>query len=212
MAIGEEADVADAVEAVRHGVLKEAADEFVGGQGHDLGFAALAVVLPGEADPAVVEADQAAVGDGDAMGVAAEIAENLLRSGEGRLGVDHPVDGSQGIEAGSKGAGLGQAGESAGEAKFAVGSGTPRRWCRNSVRNVSERTRTGRKNPRRAGDPACLVGCDAAAGDDAVQVRVVVQRLAPGMQHGDRAHFGPQVSRFGGTWRSASAAARNRMA
>ena len=65
MAVGEEADVADPVEAVGHGVLQEAADELVGWERHDLGVAVLPIVLPGEADLAVVEPDQASVGDGD---------------------------------------------------------------------------------------------------------------------------------------------------
>ncbi len=92
MAIGHQADVADAMEAVGHGVLDEAADELVGWQGHELGLTVLAVVFPGEVDLAVGEFDETAVGDGDPVGVAAEIAEHLLGSGERRLGVDDPVD------------------------------------------------------------------------------------------------------------------------
>ncbi len=71
MAVGEEANVADPVEAVGHGVLQEAADELVSRERHDLGFAVLPVVLPGEADLAVVEPGQATIGDGDAVRVAA---------------------------------------------------------------------------------------------------------------------------------------------
>jgi len=92
MAVGEKSDVSDPVEAVGDGVLKEAADEFVGREPHDLGFAVLAIVLPGEADLAVVEPDQAAVGDGDAVRVAGEIPEHLLGPGKRRLGVDDPCD------------------------------------------------------------------------------------------------------------------------
>src|SRR5271163_4237933 len=71
MAVGKEADVADAMEAVRHGMLQEAADEFIGGKGHDLGFAVLPIVLPGETDLAIVKPDQAAVGDGNTVSVTA---------------------------------------------------------------------------------------------------------------------------------------------
>ena len=48
------------------------------------------VVLPLEGDPLVVEGDEAAVGDGNAMRVAREIAQDFLRPPERRLGVDHP--------------------------------------------------------------------------------------------------------------------------
>jgi hypothetical protein len=76
-AAGEEAVVADAVEAMRQDVDEEAADELVGCEGHDLlPFATLgAIVLPLEGDAVAVERNQPAVGDGDAMGVAREAAE-----------------------------------------------------------------------------------------------------------------------------------------
>ncbi len=50
MAVGEEAVVADAMEAVRQGVQQEAADELVGGEGHDLRLAVVAIILPAEGD------------------------------------------------------------------------------------------------------------------------------------------------------------------
>jgi hypothetical protein len=42
MAIGEEADMTDAVESVGHGMQQEPADEFLGVKCHDLGLAAVA--------------------------------------------------------------------------------------------------------------------------------------------------------------------------
>jgi len=39
----------------------------------------------------LVEADQPAVRDGDAVGVAGEIGEHSFGSGEGRLGINKPV-------------------------------------------------------------------------------------------------------------------------
>jgi hypothetical protein len=53
MAVGEEADMADAMEPVGHGVQEKAPDELAGGERHHLGRAAVAVVFPGEADLAV---------------------------------------------------------------------------------------------------------------------------------------------------------------
>jgi hypothetical protein len=50
-----------------------------------------AVVLVAEGHTARAEVEQAAVRDGDAVGVAGEIGELRLRPGEGRLGVDEPV-------------------------------------------------------------------------------------------------------------------------
>ena len=38
-----------------------------------------------------MDAAQALVADGDPVGVAAEVVEDLFGTGEGRLGVDHPL-------------------------------------------------------------------------------------------------------------------------
>jgi hypothetical protein len=66
-------------------VFEEAADEFDG-------MTRRAAVTAGAKDQGlVVEMEQAAVGDGDAMGVVAEIAKDLLRSAEGALGVNDPA-------------------------------------------------------------------------------------------------------------------------
>jgi hypothetical protein len=50
-----------------------------------------AVILVAKGDAALVESEQAAVRDGDAVSVTGEIGEHRLGPGEGRLGVDEPV-------------------------------------------------------------------------------------------------------------------------
>lgn len=52
--------------------------------------AALAVVLIGEGDLVVFEADEAVVGQSDPMSVAGEILEDLLRTAEWGFAVDPP--------------------------------------------------------------------------------------------------------------------------
>ena len=87
----EEAEVADADEAAWHEVEQEAAEELVCRQAHDTLPVVMRGVSPAEADLAIREGDQPAVRDADAMGVRAEIAESVLGSAEGPLGVDDPV-------------------------------------------------------------------------------------------------------------------------
>ena len=91
-AIGEEAVVPNPVEAGLEHVEEHAPDELGRRQRHGLlaGRAGPAVVLVAEAHAAVVEAAQALVADGDAVGVTAEVVEDLLGTGEGSLRVDHP--------------------------------------------------------------------------------------------------------------------------
>ncbi len=54
-AVGQEAVVTNAMEAVRQRVEEEAADELAGFERHDLGVAAVAIVLPGEPYRPLVE-------------------------------------------------------------------------------------------------------------------------------------------------------------
>ena len=89
--VGEDAEVADTNQAFGQNVKKESAQELMGGNGHDLLFAAMSIVSPTERDALVLEGYEPMVGDGDAMGVAGQIVENVFGAAEGRLGVDDPV-------------------------------------------------------------------------------------------------------------------------
>lgn len=105
---GEEAEVADAAKAARQDVQQETPDELGGGQGHDLGPLRVRVVLPAEADLSAGQTDEPTVGDGDPVGLASEIIENLLRAAERALGVDDPFDSAQGPQMGGEGRWLGE--------------------------------------------------------------------------------------------------------
>ena len=91
LAVCEEPEVADADEAARHEVQEEAAKELVCGQAHDALPVVVRGVPPAEADLAIREGDQPAVRDADAVGIGAKIAQSVLGSAEGPLGVDDPV-------------------------------------------------------------------------------------------------------------------------
>src|ERR1700730_3689976 len=89
----QQAVVADAVKALRQDMQDEAPDELGGRQRHGLVAARAfdSIVLVTERDASLVGLDQPAVGDGEAMGVARKVGQNLLWSGEWRLGVDVPA-------------------------------------------------------------------------------------------------------------------------
>src|SRR6516225_1760607 len=94
-AIGEETVVADAMEALRQSMQQKAADELVGIECHHFGLAVRSIVFPGKANLPVGEREQPAVGDGDAMGIAAEIGQHLFGASERWFGVDHPVEAAE---------------------------------------------------------------------------------------------------------------------
>ena len=51
----------------------------------------MSIVSPAEGDAIVLEGYEPMVGDGDSMGVAGQVVENVFRAAEGWLGVDHPI-------------------------------------------------------------------------------------------------------------------------
>ena len=84
--------MANAVEALRQDVDQKSADELASGERHDLLAVATigAIVLPSEGDIGMVEADQPAVGDGSAVGIARQIGQHGLWPAERALGIDDP--------------------------------------------------------------------------------------------------------------------------
>jgi len=94
--VGEKTEVANAHEPWRQQVKQEPSEKLVGRECHH----ALAIVVrgvsPAEADVAIVESHQPAIGDGDTMGVGPEITKNMFGAPEWRLGVDDPVLSEQG--------------------------------------------------------------------------------------------------------------------
>jgi hypothetical protein len=113
----------DAVEALGQDVEQEAADELARIERH--GPVALVpvatVVLVSERHAGLVERDQPAVGDGDAVGVARQVRQHGLGSCEGRLGIDEPVLLSERHQEGREGALVAEAGM-IGEELQAVGN------------------------------------------------------------------------------------------
>jgi hypothetical protein len=81
--VGEEAEVADAHEAAREQVQEKAAQELVDRQSQKPLFVGMCGVTPAKRDVALLESNEPAVGNGDAMGVAA----GLLQDGDVGVGV-----------------------------------------------------------------------------------------------------------------------------
>jgi len=106
--VGEESEVAYADEARRQKVEQEAAQELIAGQSHEPLLVAVGGVSPAEGDVARGESNQPAVGDGDAMGVCAEIAQHMLWSTKRPLGVDNPVVTKQHSQPSSEGTRFGE--------------------------------------------------------------------------------------------------------
>src|SRR5216684_4970985 len=93
IAAGEQAVVADAMESLGQYVDEKAADELADVERHRRAAARAfgPIVLDLERDAPLVDCDQTAVRDGDAVGVARQIGEHGLWTRERALGVDEPA-------------------------------------------------------------------------------------------------------------------------
>ena len=78
----------DAYEALRKQMEQEAAQELVGQRGE---LVLVGGIAPAEGHLAIGKGDQPMVGDGHAMGVAAQIVKHVLGATEGAFQVHHPI-------------------------------------------------------------------------------------------------------------------------
>ena len=187
----QEAEVADPAKALRKHVEQKAADELVGIERHHLGSVVGAIVLPTKADIAVLAGEQPAIGDRNAMGIAAEIGENLLWPAERTLGVDDPFDFAQGIEMTAEHRRVAEVCQIAKECEL----GVVERRLQVLQEQTSVQPRQNSDRQEKAGpatDPASIAG-KAAARDDAMGMGMMRQGLTPGVENGDHAGLSSEM-------------------
>ena len=192
--VGEEAEVADADEAAWQQMEQEPAQELLDSQSHEPLFVAVGGVAPAEGDVAVGDSDQSAVGDGDAMGVSAEIAQHVFRSSEGPLGVDHPIVAEQHSQPGSEGARMCQRQEVAVELKRTLMEGAAQPGHELAAEDAAEHA-DGQKEGMPGGDPAGVIRREAAGSNYAVDMRMKLQALVPAVEHAEETDLGSKMSR-----------------
>jgi hypothetical protein len=145
-----------------------------------------AVVAVAEGHPAVVEVEDAVVGDGNAIDVAPEVADEVLRGVEGGLGMDDPVVAVQADQQLLPVAVVGQLGRAAGEGADGA------QVLQGAQEDGAEHRREGERGEEevlRCPDEGAAVALERAAGDQAMHVRMQLQGLPPGVQHRDDAEI-----------------------
>ena len=96
--VGHPPEVTDAGKAFWQHMHQEPAQELVVGKSHGAVLALVGVVFPAKSYAVVVDAKQTVVGNGDSMGVTGQVLENVFRTAEWRLGVNHPLLTGDGFE------------------------------------------------------------------------------------------------------------------
>jgi len=195
--VGQEAEVTDAHEATRKQVKQEAAQELIDRQGHEPLLATMSGVPPAKGDVALGESNQPVVGDGDAVGVSTEIAQRVLRSAEGPLGVNDPVMPEQESKPGGEGSRFSQRGEVAVELECALAEGGLKSGDELTAEDTAEH-RDGKEEGVAGGDPSGVAGSEATGGNDAVDMRMNLQTLVPGVKHAEESDVRSQVPGIAG--------------
>jgi hypothetical protein len=187
--VSEKSEVAYAHEARRQNMEQEAAQKLCDSQSHKPLLVAVGGIFPAKCDVAFRECDQPGVGDGDAMGVCAEIAQYMFRSSEGPLGVNDPVVAEQYSQPCGEGARMSQ------RQKFAVKLKLTSTECVAKPGNevaaeYAAEHADGKEEGATGGDPAWVIWSETAGGDHAVDMRMKLQALVPTMEHAEETDFG----------------------
>src|SRR6266542_4419908 len=126
------------------------------------------------------------------MGVAAEVIEDLRRTSERAFGIDDPFDVAVSAQEVAEGLGVGQGFKVAKELQFSLVEGLFEVEEELSTKHAGKDF-DRKKEVRTAGKPTCVIQRQSTPWNDAVHVRVVHQRLSPGVQHREEADLGSDV-------------------
>ncbi len=96
--VREEPVVAETDKAGREDMKQEAAEEGMGVYSHLLELISVPTVAIGEADLTIADVDEAGIRDGNSMGVAADIVNDLGMARQGGFGIYHPRSGVELVE------------------------------------------------------------------------------------------------------------------
>jgi hypothetical protein len=195
IAVGQKSKIANTRETSRQDVQQKATDKLNGVESHNAVLVVLSVVLPAKADLTAAERLQAMVGDGDTVCVARQVLQDLQRPAEGRFGVDDPGSQSSLTYPPRPSRSCGKIGQAAVKHQGAAPKGLVEMIQELAAKEPAHHTH-GQEEVGSAGDPAPAVRADAASWDNAMQVWMVLQILAPGVQDGHESDLGTEVPRI----------------
>lgn len=189
VAIGQHAVVADLHEAFGQDVQSQPADELGRSDGHFLLPGSVSVVLVGERHGFVrlIDGADALIGDSDPMGVAGKIGQNLFRPGEGALGIDDPFFLSGCPHQSFKASGSAERLELAVKRETSIAVKLSQSCAKLAAEYTGQRS-DGKKPVRRRTRPRA-VRPQPTAGDDAMNMVVIEERLAPRVQYDGEAQL-----------------------
>ena len=130
-----------------------------------------ALVSPAKGDVLAIEGQQAMVADGHAMGVAAQITEDLGRSSESRFGIDDPILFEKGAKKGGKLLRFLQLHRRSTERKTVAAIRLSQSVDKLASKDAAEHL-DWEKEVRAGPNPLCVIWGEPSVGNQAVDMRV----------------------------------------
>src|SRR5260370_13982997 len=133
------------------------------------------------------------VGDGHAMGVAAEILQHILGATEGTSQVDHPVLSKQWPEPSSEDLGFAEELQVFGEAELPILEGRREGRDELATKNLTQ-YRFGKEVVVRRADPAGVIERETSGGQHAMDMGMKAEMLVPGVKQTEETNRWTEVS------------------
>jgi hypothetical protein len=135
------------------------------------------------------------VGDGDAVGIAAEILQDVLGSAERWFGVDDPIFAKERTQPGREGLGMGERRELSGQVQLATLEGGSKSSDELATKYAPQYS-NGKEEAWVGSNPAGVIAGESAGGNDTVDMRVKLEFLIPGMEHAEETDLGSEMGRI----------------
>ena len=133
------------------------------------------------------------VGDGDAVGIAAEILQDVLGSAEGWFGVDDPIFAEERTQPGSEELGIGERCEFSGQVQLTALEGRLQTSDELATEHAPQYG-DGKEEARVGSNPTGVITGEPASGDDTVGMGMKLEFLVPGMEHAEEADVSTEMS------------------
>src|SRR5207248_4488431 len=132
------------------------------------------------------------VGDGDAVGIAAEVLQDVLGSAEGWFGVDDPILAEEWTQPGSEELGMGEGCEFSGQVQLTAFEGRLQTGDELAAEHAPQYS-NGKEEAWVGSNPAGVIAGESASGNDTVDMRMKLEFLVPGVKHAEKTDLGSEM-------------------
>ena len=184
--------MADADETLGKQVEQKTPQKLIACESHHFLQIVVGGVTPAKGDLFIGQCDQAMVGDGDAVGIAAEILQDVLGSAEGWFGVHDPIFAEERTQPGSEELGMGERCEFSGQVQLTALEGRVQAGDELATKHAPQHG-DGEEEAWMGSNPAGVIGGESAGGNDTVDMGMKLEFLVPGMEHAEEADLGSEM-------------------